>query len=183
MNFLQFFLFSLLIGSIVCQPPPKILDRTQMGSSSNDLVKDVLSLNEDYFVIAGETDGVLHGSNSGMRDVFAEKHTVYDVNDVKWGFQRGSTMNDYVNDICYDNSPNSQNEVFLIGYTEGDLPSHTSYGGEDTFVMTLNDTSGAFMFSYQVFVFVFFFEICNFSFQTEWIFIGRQGDCVCSQPG
>ncbi len=99
----------------------------QFGTAANDQVRGI-SVEATAVYVSGQTDGTFSGqTNAGGFDAFVCK---YDVDgNQQWIQQFGTTSNDYGYGITV-----YATEVYVSGYTEGDLPGQTNSGGSDAFV-------------------------------------------------
>jgi hypothetical protein len=83
--------------------------------------------------ITGKTHGDLDGNaNTGNEDIFVSK---YDTNGVlQWTSLLGTAGNESGSGIAADSNGN----VYITGYTNGDLDGNTNAGGEDIFISKFN---------------------------------------------
>ncbi len=78
--------------------------------------------------VAGSTNGALHGASAGLYDIFVR---MYDsTGQLVWAEQVGTQEHER----CFDLAVDEEGNIFLSGYTEGDLDG-TNAGGEDGFVI------------------------------------------------
>jgi hypothetical protein len=101
------------------------------NSAANSVATD--SNNNVY--ITGYTDiGLDSNTSAGGRDVFLVK---YDASGTKvWTKQFGSTSLDSANSVTVD----SNNNIYVAGYTNGSFPLNTSAGSNDAFLVKFDDT-------------------------------------------
>lgn len=106
----------------------------QLGTSANDYSYDVSVDGMGNVFISGRTEGDLGGINAGRRDAFVSK---YDINgNFDWTRQLGTAANDE----SYGVSADGMGNVFISGWTSGDLGG-TNAGDYDAFVSKY-DASG-----------------------------------------
>jgi hypothetical protein len=101
----------------------------QLGTPSKDVAytMDVAPDGGGDAYIAGSTNGSLNGPNAGGRDIFVSKYNA--AGSLLWTAQDGTSRDERAVDCAVDNSGN----VFVTGYTEGDLEG-VNAGGEDMFL-------------------------------------------------
>ena len=98
----------------------------QFGSADTDIANSVAIDNDDNILVTGET---YMGNNTGVYDVFIRQ---YDNNDnVLWSQEFGTGVLD--NDKAYGVAVDSNNNVFIAGFTQGDL-ENTNVGNNDAFL-------------------------------------------------
>ena len=104
----------------------------QMGTSSDDAAYGITSDSNNNVYLTGVTHSNLDGnSQAGGGDLFVVK---YDSSgDKQWTKQTGSSSYDRAESIATDNNGN----LYLTGYTEGNLDGNGNAGGEDIFLMKL----------------------------------------------
>jgi len=107
----------------------------QLGTSSYDYGGGVTVDSSDNIYLAGSTAGGLDGNtNSGGYDNFLVKYNTSGTK--QWTQQLGSTSNDLVYEITVDSSDN----IYVTGYTEGELDGNTNSGGKDLFLFKYNSS-------------------------------------------
>lgn len=108
----------------------------QLGSSAEDVGWGIaVDLSGNIFV-AGSTDGDLDGNaNAGNYDMFLVKYNTS--GEKQWTRQMGSEFNDE----AYGVAVNPDGNVFVTGYTYGNLDGNTNAGENDIFVAKY-DTNG-----------------------------------------
>ena len=101
----------------------------QFGTSSSDYIKDI-SVNGTNIAVAGYTYGIFENNNKkGSYDGFVVK---FDTNgDKKWVKQFGTSARDYIQGVTIDSNEN----IFVVGYTYGTFTNQTKKGGYDLFVV------------------------------------------------
>jgi hypothetical protein len=101
----------------------------QLGTSDFDYSYGVAIDSNNNVYITGITSGNLDGNtNAGSYDAFLTK---YDSDgDKKWTQQLGTSDNDYSRGVAID----SNNNVYITGFTSGDLDGNTNAGSYDAFL-------------------------------------------------
>ncbi len=100
----------------------------QLGSTRDDQVFGVAIDSNNNVYITGYTYGSLDGSNAGSNDAILVK---YDSTGSKvWTKQLGSTTTDQALGVAID----SNNNVYITGYTTGSLGGNTHAGSNDAFL-------------------------------------------------
>jgi hypothetical protein len=107
-----------------------------LGSQVNDWGTAIAVDSIDNIYITGYTDGDLDGNtNAGRSDIFIAK---YDTSGNKlWTQLLGNSEYEGGDGIAVDSNDN----IYITGYTDGDLDGNTNAGGFDTFIAKY-DTSG-----------------------------------------
>ena len=109
----------------------------QYGSSSYDFGSRIVtdSFGNDY--VTAQTDSGIDGhTNARTNDIFIIKFTNAGIK--QWTRQLGPSSNEYGYGIATDPSGN----VYVTGYTEGNLDGNNNAGGNDVFVAKY-DVTGA----------------------------------------
>jgi hypothetical protein len=104
----------------------------QLGTSSSDYGFGIATDSNDNVYVTGYTEGDLDGNSSaGNKDIFIVKYS--SSGDKQWTRQLGTSSNE----VGYDITINSSDNVYVTGYTEGDLDGNSSAGGgtADLFVV------------------------------------------------
>lgn len=105
----------------------------QWGTSEDDIGKSVAVDSDGNILVVGSTVSSLDGNtNLGGRDVFLTKWNSDGIK--QWTKQWGSITYDWVNSVAVDNNDN----IFVTGYTYGDLDGKTDLGGKDIFLTKWN---------------------------------------------
>ena len=109
---------------------PYILDWTkQLGSIVNDSANSVAIDSNNNVYITGSTGGDLDGNtNMGLNDAFLAKYD--SLGTLVWTKQLGSAAQEFANSVAID----SNNNVYITGYTSGDLDGNTNMGPNDAFL-------------------------------------------------
>jgi len=107
----------------------------QFGSEADDIPYAVTAGPDGYIYIAGSTFGDLSGTNNGYADVFIAKYD-RDGNRI-WTTQFGSPANERAFDMAVDPAGN----IYLAGYTFGDLSGSGKSVRFDAFIAKY-DTDG-----------------------------------------
>jgi hypothetical protein len=117
----------------------------QLGTSSSDRAFGVAIDSNNNVYITGHTDGGLDGNTSaGFYDAFLAKYDSSTGNRV-WTKQLGTTSFDIANSVAID----SNNNVYITGYTDGDLGGNTSAGSNDAFLAKY-DSTGTLVWTIQL---------------------------------
>lgn len=105
----------------------------QIGTPELDHVGAIAADSEDNVYLTGLTEGDLDGnSNAGAYDLFVVK---YDSDGIEqWVRQLGSSNYDYGKSIA----TGSRGDVYVTGYTLGNLDGNSNAGGYDLFVVKYN---------------------------------------------
>ena len=107
----------------------------QFGTSSGDVAHSITSDSAGNVYVTGYTSGDLDGTNAGSEDIFVAKYNSAGVR--QWTKQLGTSGYDRGNAITSDSSGN----IYVTGYTHGDLDGNTNTGTSDIFITKYN-TSG-----------------------------------------
>ena len=101
----------------------------QLGTSDKDYSNGVAIDSNNNVYITGGTEGNLDGNtNAGFFDAFLTK---YDSDgDKKWTKMLGSDKSEYSRGVAID----SNNNVYITGFTHGDLDGNTNAGSSDAFL-------------------------------------------------
>ena len=108
-----------------------------MGTNKSDYANGVAIDSSNNVYITGYTYGSLdtNATNAGEVDAFLAK---YDSSGNKqWTRQLGTNTSDYANGVAID----SNNNVYITGYTSGSLDTNATAGGVDAFLVKY-DSSG-----------------------------------------
>lgn len=104
----------------------------EFGTMDEDFATEVVVDSGGAVYVVGRTDGALPGQqNSGGNDVFVRKYNLD--GDELWTHQFGSTSGDNVRDITLD----AQDNLYLVGRTNGTLPGQSPEGLADGFLVKL----------------------------------------------
>ena len=113
----------------------------QFGTANDDCASAVAADSQGNIVVGGGTNGALFASNTGNDHIFLVK---YDAGGHQlWTKQFGSDKNDYLSAITTD----QQNNIYLVGATEGSLFSPLT-GIRDNFIVKY-DMNGNLLWSKQ----------------------------------
>jgi hypothetical protein len=105
----------------------------QLGTSSNDGGSGVTTDSSDNIYVTGYTYGDLDGNtSSGGQDIILVKYNSSGTK--QWTKQLGTSSNDVGNGVTTDSSDN----IYVTGYTEGDLDGNTNLGQKDIFLVKYN---------------------------------------------
>jgi len=104
-----------------------------LGSSYHEMGKGVVTDSFDNIYVVAETNGGMDGYlNSGGSDIFLIK---YNSSFTKiWSLQMGTTNDDVAQAITIDSS----NNVYITGYTYGELDGNLNSGETDLFLLKFN---------------------------------------------
>ena len=106
----------------------------QHGTSSWDEARGIATDSSGNVYVTGFTGGALDGSNAGSNDLFLVKYD--SAGDRKWTKQLGTPSND----IAYGIATDSNGNVYVTGFTSGNLDGNTNAGGADLFVVKYNSS-------------------------------------------
>ena len=107
----------------------------QLGSSSRDHARGVATDSSGNVYVTGDTYGGVDGnSNAGYNDLFVVKYL--DNGTKQWTKQFGTPSSDLADGVATDSSGN----VYVVGYTYGDLDGNTNTGTSDLFVVKYNSS-------------------------------------------
>ena len=108
----------------------------QLGTTSNDYGYGITTDSSDNIYVSGTTGGGLDGNTDGYsNDIFLIKYNSSGTK--QWTKQLGTTNGDYGTGVTTDSSGN----IYVTGYTYGDLDGNTSSGNQDIFLVKY-DSSG-----------------------------------------
>ncbi len=110
----------------------------QWGTSEWDYGWSVAVDSSDNIYVVGSTSGDLDGNtNAGfVNDIFLTKYSSDGTK--QWTKQWGTSENDYGNSVAVDSSDN----IYVTGYTEGDLDGNTYAGGYGDIFLTKYSSDG-----------------------------------------
>ncbi|HNW81731.1 MAG TPA: SBBP repeat-containing protein, partial [bacterium] len=115
----------------------------QWGTSEIDVGVSVAVDGLGNIFVSGYTDGDLDGNlNDGSVDIFLTKF--YSDGSFAWTKQWGTSGQEYGQSVAVDNSGN----IFVTGYTDGDLDGNTNAGSSDIFLTKLK-SDGSFEWTQQ----------------------------------
>ena len=107
----------------------------QLGSSSRDHARGVATDSSGNVYVTGDTYGGVDGNtNAGYNDLFVVKYL--DNGTKQWTKQFGTPSSDLADGVATDSSGN----VYVVGYTYGDLDGNTNTGTSDLFVVKYNSS-------------------------------------------
>jgi len=107
----------------------------QLGTSSGDYGYGVTTDSSDNIYVTGYTDEGLDGNtSSGGTDLFLIKYNSSGTK--QWTKQLGT----YYDDIGHNVTTDSSDNMYVTGYTSGDLDGNTSSGGGDIFLVKYNSS-------------------------------------------
>jgi len=107
----------------------------KLGTAQNDLANGVATDSSGNFYVTGFTYQHLDGNTSaGNADLFVVKYNSSGTK--QWTKQLGTSSTDLADGVSTDSSGN----VYVVGYTYGDLDSNTNKGGSDLFVVKYNSS-------------------------------------------
>lgn len=102
----------------------------QLGVIGEDLGRAATTDKDGNVIVAGTTFGGIAGNvHAGSRDVYITKYGGDGTQ--LWTRQFGDTGIDFVNGVATDGFGN----VYITGYSSGDIDGHTNAGGNDCFVL------------------------------------------------
>ena len=107
----------------------------QLGTIEKDYGTGVTVDSSDNIYVTGYTSGGLDGNtNSGNKDLFLVKYNSSGVK--QWTKQLGTSTNDLGLGVTVDTS----NNIYVTGYTEGELDGNTNSGYDDLFLVKYNSS-------------------------------------------
>ena len=107
-----------------------------LGTNQRDISYGVATDSNNSIYITGYTRGDLDGNtNQGLYDSFLTKYD--SEGDKKWTQMLGSNNFDHSQGVTTD----SNNNIYITGYTQGDLDGNSNQGGYDAF-LTKYDSEG-----------------------------------------
>ena len=107
----------------------------QLGTSGRDHARGVATDSSGNVFVAGDTYGGLDGNtNAGYNDLFVVKYNSSGTK--QWTKQLGTSSTDLANGVATDSSGN----VYVVGYTYGELDGNTNTGASDIFVVKYNSS-------------------------------------------
>jgi len=105
--------------------------KTSSGGRGNSVSTD----SSGNIYVTGDTYGGLDGNtNSGSYDIFLIKYNSSGTK--QWTKQLGTSSGDYGNGVSTDSSDN----IYVTGYTNGDLDGNTNSGNFDIFLVKYNSS-------------------------------------------
>ena len=126
-------------------PSPKTSWTIQHGTASEDLANGIALDSSGNIYVAGFTSGSLDGKTyAGGRDIFVVKYSADRTR--QWTKQLGTASDDEAIGIAVDNSGN----VYVTGYTSGDLAGSGSHKGVEDFFVVKFDTNGVWKWTQQL---------------------------------
>jgi len=110
--------------------------RKQLGTSQDDVATAIyLDSNEDLIISGYSSTGFDTHLSNGLHDVIVLKLSADGT--LVWSQQFGSAFKDIANDVTVDSADN----IYVVGYSEGDIDGNTNNGFADLFITKLNSTS------------------------------------------
>ena len=105
----------------------------QLGTSADDWAFGVTVDSSNNIYVTGETQGGLDGNtNSGNSDIFLVKYNSSGTK--QWTKQLGTSSEEVAYGVTVDSSDN----IYVTGYTTGELDGNTNAGNLDIFLMKFN---------------------------------------------
>ena len=102
----------------------------QIGSTSYDLASAIVIDKDDNIYITGRSEGSFDGNQQiGSSDIILAKFNTD--GEKQWALQIGTTQEDYAEDIAVD----SKGNVYITGWTAGNLYGIKNVGNSDIFVL------------------------------------------------
>ena len=106
-----------------------------MGTSSYEEGSGVAVDSSDNIYVTGYTKGGLdNNSNSGSSDIFLVKYN--SSGSKQWTQQLGTSSSESGYGVIADSS----NNIYVTGYTVGDLDNNTNSGSKDLFIVKYNSS-------------------------------------------
>ena len=107
----------------------------QLGSSSNDKAYGAATDSSGNIYVTGYTQGSFDGKTYlGSNDIFLVKYNSSGTK--QWTKQYGSSSDDSANGIATDSSGN----IYVTGYTQGNLDGNHDSGSQDIFLLKYNSS-------------------------------------------
>ena len=104
-----------------------------VGTSSDDIANSVIIDPSNNIYITGYSNGDIdNNTNFGNSDIFISKFTLN--GDKQWTKNMGSTLND----VGYDLAIDSSNNIYITGFSTGNLDNNTNSGNSDVFILKFN---------------------------------------------
>ncbi|HIB77427.1 MAG TPA: hypothetical protein EYO58_07390, partial [Flavobacteriales bacterium] len=121
--------------TIVDSQPISLQESLQFGGTSLDYFRGLAVDSQDNIIIGGETLSNLFPDDEGSSDFVVIKYS--SSLDQMWGWQNGSSTNDYTYGVAVD----SQDDVYVSGYTTGVW--FGDIGNNDIIVVKLQGSDGS----------------------------------------
>jgi GH24 family phage-related lysozyme (muramidase) len=112
------------------------------GSTEDDRCSGLAVDSNDNVYITGYTEGNIGAANVGIWDIYLLKIDG-STGTVIFASQIGGDDDDLSTDITLDHTP--QENVFITGFTYGNLPGLTPTGSADGFLLKYNSATGAYL--------------------------------------
>jgi len=104
----------------------------QFGTVEDDIARGIVIDDNDNIYISGTTDSaIVENANIGKTDIFISKFKNDGTN--LWHKQYGSPMSDIVMSL----GKNTNDDLFIAGYTDGSLYGNSNVGQKDAFLMKI----------------------------------------------
>ena len=104
-----------------------------VGTSSDDIANSVITDSSNNIYITGYSNGDIdNNTNFGNSDIFISKFTLN--GDKQWTKNMGSTLDD----VGYDLAIDSSNNIYITGFSTGNLDNNTNSGNSDVFILKFN---------------------------------------------
>ena len=110
--------------------------RKQFGTVEDDIATGIkIDSNGDLILAGYSTTGFDSNTSNGLHDIIAFKISST-TGTLIWSEQFGSGAKDIANDLVLDGADN----IYIVGYSEGDIDGIASAGSTDTFISKLNSS-------------------------------------------
>lgn len=113
---------------VTVDPPGAVKWTRQFGTNAWDVASSVAIGPDGHVYAAGYTEGELQGSTAGDVDAFVRSYSSQGVH--RWTRQFGTTELD----LAFGVAVSSDGDVYVAGYTRGELESGHASGGIDAFL-------------------------------------------------
>ena len=104
-----------------------------IGTSSDDIANDIIIDSSNNIYITGYSNGHFDNhTNTGNSDIFISKYN--STGNKQWSKLFGSNLDDVGNGLALDSSSN----IYITGYSKGNLDNKTNSGNSDIFISKYN---------------------------------------------
>ena len=104
-----------------------------IGTSSDDIANDIIIDSSNNIYITGYSKGNLDNhTNAGNSDIFISKYNL--TGNKQWTKLFGSNLDDVGNELALDSLSN----IYITGYSKGNLDNKTNSGNSDIFISKYN---------------------------------------------
>ena len=104
-----------------------------IGTSSDDIANDIIIDSSNNIYITGYSNGQFDNyTNTGNSDIFISKYN--STGNKQWSKLFGSNLDDVGNELALDSLSN----IYITGYSKGNLDNKTNSGNSDIFISKYN---------------------------------------------